>query len=659
MRSSWLCRVVALAAVIPPFAHAQAPKITPSGDPSVRNDTIYALAVDSTQHRDERFVYLLDDGVIRLEPDGTSRQTYRQVIQVLTPQAAKAWAERTFSYEPDRERFTLNWLRVLRPSGEVVSTKPGVLQESDVPADDDTPVYVRRRVIRASLSGVAPGMLIDWSATTETTNPILRGNYFSAWSTTTGAFTRRSRLVLDVPKGYTPKIIEINLPRPREETDAGGRHVYRWTAQDLPRAPRPEPFAADSGGWYAGLRIAAPMTWDRIAGWYSVLAADRARLTPALEAKLAELVRNAPTLDDSVRAVHRWVAQDIRYVAVELGIGGFQPRAAAEVLASGFGDCKDKATLFITLARRLGVQAYPVLLYAGSTRQSTPPPPALEAFNHAIAAIARPRGYQYLDLTAELTPFDELPPSDQGQFGLVIHPDRGEPVTLPLAPPRANRFATVVSGTVNDSGFAHARLEITATGAMQYALRAAAAERQDSATWAATTRQLATVLPFARSDSVESFNGKDLTAPARISFVVDGGKLFTVSGTTAVLPVQGLGARAVHELAELSAAGPRQYPIDIAKVNPPISIESEFRFELPAGWQATLPADVHVRGPFGSYSVEYRQTGRHLTIKRVVEGATGILGPDRLGDLVEWFRALARDDATAIVLTRGATQAGR
>lgn len=81
---------------LPAAATAQAPRITPEGDPSVRNDTIYALAVDSTQRRDERFVYLLDDGVIRLEADGSNRQTYRQVVQILTPEAARIWAERTF-----------------------------------------------------------------------------------------------------------------------------------------------------------------------------------------------------------------------------------------------------------------------------------------------------------------------------------------------------------------------------------------------------------------------------------------------------------------------------------------------------------------------------------------------------------------------------------
>ena len=36
--------------LVPASLAAQAPHITPAGDPSVRNDTIYSLAVDSTQH---------------------------------------------------------------------------------------------------------------------------------------------------------------------------------------------------------------------------------------------------------------------------------------------------------------------------------------------------------------------------------------------------------------------------------------------------------------------------------------------------------------------------------------------------------------------------------------------------------------------------------
>jgi hypothetical protein len=46
-------------------------------------DTIYSLAVDSTKYRTEPFVYLLDDGVLRVESDGRGSRTYRQVVQIL------------------------------------------------------------------------------------------------------------------------------------------------------------------------------------------------------------------------------------------------------------------------------------------------------------------------------------------------------------------------------------------------------------------------------------------------------------------------------------------------------------------------------------------------------------------------------------------------
>src|SRR5215468_9246404 len=94
-------------------AGAQAPKITQQGDPSVNRDTIYKLAVKAEDHPEEDAVYLLDDGVVRLEADGRGTMTVRQVIQILKQAAVENFAEWSFGYAPGHEKFTLNWLRVI------------------------------------------------------------------------------------------------------------------------------------------------------------------------------------------------------------------------------------------------------------------------------------------------------------------------------------------------------------------------------------------------------------------------------------------------------------------------------------------------------------------------------------------------------------------
>jgi hypothetical protein len=351
--------------------------------------------------------------------------------------------------------------------------------------------------------------------------------------------------------------------------------------------------------------------------------------------------------------VHRWVAQDVRYVAVALGRGGYQPRPAQQVLETGFGDCKDKATVFIALLRRMGVMAHPVLLYSGGRRYGAPPP-SIDAFNHVIVAVVRPGGYQYVDPTSELTPFGELPYPDQGQWALVVHPDgRGETITLPLADPSANALAIAMRGEVSDSGRLHARLEVTATGAAQYGLRQQYATPKDSATRAAETRQLAMfALPDARTDSLEAFDGKDLLATPHVAFVLSGGRLATVSGRTAVLPVRSPGSVMAAVLHDLEGRGAMRYPIDIAKVNPALVTSSEFRLLLPPGWSARLPPDVRVESPFGRYEAEYAQTGRELHIRWRITGARGILPADRYAELLTWFRSVGADDATALIIDR-------
>ena len=214
--------VVAWFALVAGPLFSQAPRITPAGDPSVRNDTIYKLAVNPADYPDDDYVYLLDDGVVRFEPDGRSSRTYRQIVQILNQDGVEAWGEQSFSYSSGSEKLTVNWIRVVKPTGEVISAQPAHEQESLAPVALEAPVYSDEKVRRVTLSGVAPGTLVDWSYTVERVKPLVPGDYYSGWRVTNGVLTRRSRLILDVPVSVTPRIQERNVRFKR--LDVESRH---------------------------------------------------------------------------------------------------------------------------------------------------------------------------------------------------------------------------------------------------------------------------------------------------------------------------------------------------------------------------------------------------------------------------------------------------
>jgi transglutaminase-like putative cysteine protease len=643
-------------ALVSSLAAAQAPTITPAGDPSVDPDTIYRLAVTAADFPEESYVLLLDDGVARFEADGRWTRTYRQIVQILRPDATDAFREREFSYAPKHQRFTLNWMRVVKPDGTVISAKPTFVQESDVPAELGDPTYSDRKVVRTSLSGVEPGTIVDYSFTTEELKPFLPGDFLDSWRVTPTTQVKRSRYIADVPTGLTPRIDEQNLNFKRVEHTANGRHSYTWATHDLPRI-KGEMFASDSNGVMMDVVISSPTTWARIGKWYADSARSRYVLTPAVEAKIAEQVKGARTLDDSIRAVHRWVAQDIRYVAIALGMGGYQPRAPDDVVRTGFGDCKDKATLFVTALQHFGVTAYPVILSStGHVRRDTP---SISQLDHVIAAFQRPgtKGYQFADLTASMTPLGELPFGYQGDFGLVVHRDgTSEEITFPRSPLLANETDRTIVGTLSPAGIFDGRYVETDLGGRQYQLRNAFANPLDSTQRAKGAKAMASALfDGATGDSLVTFTGKDLAATPRVSILVRGGHAASMAGNDAILtnpfgPMSGVATLAQ----DLASAGPRRFPIDAQDIFGYGQTRMEFRVALPDGWHAQLPPSVDAASEFGHYRSEYAQHGRDLVLTRTITGATGVYAPDQATALVQWLNAIAKDDAKLIVITKPA-----
>ncbi|HET7248589.1 MAG TPA: DUF3857 domain-containing transglutaminase family protein [Gemmatimonadales bacterium] len=646
-----------LAALLPltfcSILHAQSLMLSPAGAAPVSDDSVYALRVDPAKYQGQDEVMLLEDGAVRLEADGRSSWSVRQVAQILTTKGVDDWGEITFWYVSGRQHVVIHRIRVIGPDGAVLHDGPAHQQEVSPEAESGDPEFSDRRGIQVTLAGVAPGTIVDYSYTLETDQPALVGDYLYYWAVNEEVAVRRSRFTLDAPPQMNPRIRVRNIGGTPIDSVIAGRRIRRWTLADVPAVVW-QSWSGAPNAVVASIRVGTAMSWRSVGTWYDSLSRDRYVLTPEILAAHARELTGAKTLDDSLRATYRWVAQDFRYVSLSLGDGRYQPRLPRDVFESRFGDCKDKTTLFVSLARHMGVTAYPVLVNSEATVDSLQP--SIKQFNHVIAAVEHRGQTRYFDVTARLTPFGDIPGELQGDVGLALPAAGPKVVVLPAAPVDSNRHDEVIVGTFGRDGRFIGKVTYTATGTEQDRLRDQLADFPDQPAQDRdeTLRKYATALyTTATVDSQRYSDGRDLTAPVQLTVWFTAPRVVGHMGTKYYfnLPIGKFSDP--DNLTSLDAEGPRRFPIDVARVNSPSIYRAALQLELPEGWTAELPADVSVKGPFGYYRAQYSQAGRILHVSREMGGLRGMLPPDSLAALRSWLRAVGEDKAGMIVLSRG------
>jgi hypothetical protein len=336
-----------------------------------------------------------------------------------------------------------------------------------------------------------------------------------------GAPIDRAVIEAHLPPGWSVRSAWLGGGGPPPES-AGA--VRRWTLTGVEPGPD-EPLAGEP--WETApllvLAFQPPRpedskrptfaSWDDVAAWYTRLAAGRTELPEATRAEAMAAIEAAGT-DRTARlhAAIRFVRDRIRYVAREVGIGGFQPHAAAQTYRDRAGDCKDKATLLQAVVGLAGYTAYPLLINVadpGLVAEDVPGP----AFDHMVLGVALPAEAELpgdsaivetdglgrllvVDTTDEFASPGTLPVYLAGKTGLVVAGLRGHLVRLPAARPEDHAVATELEAEVRPDRSVSARMTIVRRGEPAEIARQAA--REGSREWEAGVKKaLRATLPEA------------------------------------------------------------------------------------------------------------------------------------------------------------------
>ena len=176
-------------------------------------------------------------------------------------------------------------------------------------------------------------------------------------------------------------------------------------------------------------------------GWYKSLV-DNLTIEPTDEIKeiVEELTDGVESDQEKLRNIFYWIQDNVRYIAFEDGIAGFQPEDAEKVCSYRYGDCKGMANLAKVMLTYAGFDAR--LTWIGTRHIAyTYEIPTLAVDNHMICCVMLDGKKYFIDPTEEFVALNDYAHRIQGRQVLI---ENGDSFILDKVPEfDANRNAEV------------------------------------------------------------------------------------------------------------------------------------------------------------------------------------------------------------------------
>jgi transglutaminase-like putative cysteine protease len=134
-----------------------------------------------------------------------------------------------------------------------------------------------------------------------------------------------------------------------------------------------------------GKRINVVRNESDLFGWYSgFLGKVNFDSTEAMQAVLDDIIVESMGEGEKVKTVFQWVQNNIKYIALADGLGGFIPRDPDLVLSRRYGDCKDMSILIYSFLKLLDIEAHPTWVGTRDVPYKYTEQPSTIVDNHMI-----------------------------------------------------------------------------------------------------------------------------------------------------------------------------------------------------------------------------------------------------------------------------------
>jgi len=570
---------------------------------------------------------------IHINQDGTREYRSVEARRFLSEQGAHSAGDLYFSVSPTRSTSEIVAAYVLTPSGSRVSAEMAAIQVINLPR---ARMFSDDRVVGIPFRSVRPGS----TAVLVTRIRTIAGSSPLPWGT-----HRLLRLPYPVERLELTLTWDEGAPEPVLKVDDAeltcdrvGRRMRCW--RDRIPASTMAPDAPNFMDVVPHVAMASPQSWRALSAAVAEMVDQQIRAGAPEPGAAARIVGSEKGHARQLAALHRFVADQIRYVAIVEGNHTVVPYPPRSTLERHFGDCKDKVTLFVALARQLGIDVYPVLVASGLTSPESMMLPSVSYFDHMVACADEAGGKRIcFDPTIAHSPPGVLSVTTQGLIALRIGDSVDEPMVLD-----AGRFASLVRS--------QATISIECNGDAAYKSR-----------WEVSGPEALSIRAFygpqSNEDRARHFQAmfRQLVRgaqPVRISFfgIDTASESIAVELETSLEPDRHFQQR--RRMTEwdpwlsltLDVADPAEvgHPVIV----PGVRLVSTISFEL-CPVQEGLPdgAELDLSTDFGSLRRTYRKSPRGIDVESILELPRAMLGVDEVSRFRRFTRELRNQSRVA------------
>ena len=400
---------------------------------------------------------IFDSTRVQVEESGLSHVYTHRLFKVLTAAGARGLSVIRYDYDPLSAYVEIRGVSVYKAGGSIVRSNPALVMDYPAPAraiywgsrekmlevgrlepGDAVEVYLYRK-------GFTYALLQAGGDEDERYIPPMRGQFYDIIPFWSSDPVKLKAYEVIVPKDKPLQYEFYNGEATSKLEMRDNLLKYSFSKQDI--SPwKDEAHAVSASDVAPKLLISSAADWKSKSLWFYGVNEDYKSFaaTPAIQAKVNELLRTARSELDSITILTHWAGDEIRYSGISMGKGeGFTLHRGQMDFTDRCGVCKDKAGMLITMLRAAGFEAYPAMTMAGSRIDYIP----ADQFNHCVTVVKSRRTGKYQLLDPTWVPFvrELWSSAEQQQNYLMGVPGGADLGETPVSDP--NNHYLRISGT--------------------------------------------------------------------------------------------------------------------------------------------------------------------------------------------------------------------